>query len=51
MLSWLPEDVSTFGGEIDRLFYAIYYITGVALVVVTALMIIFLIAYRRREGR
>ncbi len=51
MMSWLPEDVSTFGGEIDRLFYAIYYITGAALILVTALMIIFLIVYRRREGR
>src|SRR4051812_41781510 len=51
MLSWLPEDVSTFGGEIDRLFYAIYYITGTSLILVTALMIIFLIVYRQREGR
>ena len=27
MLSWLPENVSTYGGQIDRLFYLIYYIT------------------------
>ena len=51
MLSWLPEDVSTFGHEIDSLFYLIYYITGVAFILVTALMIIFLIMYREREGR
>ena len=51
MLSWLPEDVSTFGGEIDFLFYVIYYITGAAFILVTALMIIFLVMYREREGR
>jgi len=51
MLSWLPEDVSTFGSEIDFLFYVIYYITGGAFILVTVLMILFLILYRHREGR
>jgi cytochrome c oxidase subunit II len=51
MMSWLPEDVSTFGGEIDFLFYVIYYITGAAFILVTVLMIVFLIMYRAREGR
>lgn len=51
MLSWLPENVSTFGGEIDYLFYAIYYITSGVFILVTVLMVVFLIKYRRREGR
>jgi len=51
MMSWLPENVSTFGGEIDYLFYLIYYITGAVFVLVTVLMILFLILYRHREGR
>ena len=51
MMSWLPEDVSTFGGEIDSLFYLIYYITGAVFILVTVLMILFLILYRHREGR
>ncbi|MBI2358437.1 MAG: cytochrome c oxidase subunit II [Deltaproteobacteria bacterium] len=51
MMSWLPENVSTFGGEIDYLFYVIYYITGAVFILVTALMVLFLIMYRRREGR
>ncbi len=51
MMSWLPENVSTFGGEIDYLFYLIYYITGAVFVLVTVLMILFLIIYRHREGR
>ena len=51
MMSWLPENVSTFGGEIDSLFYLIYYITGAVFILVTVLMILFLILYRRRDGR
>ncbi|MGH7772998.1 MAG: cytochrome c oxidase subunit II [Candidatus Binatia bacterium] len=51
MMSWLPENVSTFGAEIDYLFYVIYYITGAAFILVTVLMVVFLIMYRHREGR
>ncbi len=51
MLRWLPEDVSTFGQEIDQLFYLIYYITAVTFILVTLLMIVFLIMYRHKEGR
>jgi len=51
MLRWLPEDVSTYGHEIDSLFYLIYYITAVAFILVTVLMIVFLIKYRERPGR
>ncbi len=50
MMSWLPETVSTFGGEIDSLFYLIYYITGAVFILVTVLMVLFLILYRHREG-
>jgi cytochrome c oxidase subunit II len=51
MMSWLPEDVSTFGPKIDQMFYLIYYITGVTFVLVSTLMVAFLIMYRHREGR
>lgn len=51
MLRWLPEDVSTFGREIDSLFYLIYYITAVTFILVTILMVVFLIMYRQKEGR
>ena len=51
MLRWLPVDVSTFGREIDSLFYAIYYITGATFILVTVLLIAFLIIYRQRDGR
>lgn len=51
MMSWLPENVSTFGTEIDSLFYLIYYITAAVFILVTVLMVLFLILYRQREGR
>ncbi len=51
MLQWLPEDVSTFGHEIDSLFHLIYYITAVAFILVTVLMVVFLIKYREQPGR
>ena len=52
MMQWLPEDVSTFGPEIDSLFYLIYYITGVAFILVTVLMLLFVVMYRERnDGR
>lgn len=51
MLAWLPENVSTYGKDIDSLFYLIYYITGGTFLLVTVAMVIFLILYRHREGR
>lgn len=52
MLQWLPEDVSTYGHEIDSLFYLVYYITGVAFILVTVLLVLFVVMYRERnDGR
>lgn len=51
MLSWLPENASTYGQDVDWLFYLIYYITGVTFVLVAVAMIAFLIMYRHRAGR
>ncbi len=38
---WLPENVSTYGQEIDWLFHLIYYITGVTFVLVFVAMLVF----------
>ena len=52
MLSWwLPEDVSTYGKDIDFLFHLIYYITGATFLLVAVAMIAFLVMYRHKEGR
>jgi cytochrome c oxidase subunit 2 len=47
----LPENVSTYGGQIDGLFRLILWITGVIFVVVELLLLYFLFRYRHREGR
>ena len=47
----LPENVSTYGGQIDGLFRLILWITGVIFVAVEALLLFFLFRYRHREGR
>src|SRR5260370_38724402 len=48
---WLPENVSTYGQEIDWLFHLIYYITGVTFVLVFVAMLVFIVIYRDRPGR
>ncbi|HEY7364670.1 MAG TPA: cytochrome c oxidase subunit II [Methylomirabilota bacterium] len=52
MLSWwLPENVATYGGEIDWLFHLIYYITGITFILVTVAFLSFIVIYRDRPGR
>jgi len=51
MLSWLPENVSTYGGDIDSMISLIYYVVGAWFLLTYGAMILFLILYRRREGR
>jgi len=51
-MSWLlPRGSSSFAGEIDWLYYLILWITGIAFVLVQALLIWFMIRYRARPGR
>jgi cytochrome c oxidase subunit II len=47
----LPEDVSTYGRQIDGLFYLILWITGIIFIVVESVLLFFLFRYRHREGR
>jgi cytochrome c oxidase subunit 2 len=51
MLSWLPENVSTYGGQIDHLFYVIYYLTAATFFAVQISLVVFLFMYRDRPGR
>jgi cytochrome c oxidase subunit 2 len=52
MLSWwLPENVSTYGQDIDWMFHVIYWITGATFVLVTVAFLAFIVLYRDRPGR
>jgi cytochrome c oxidase subunit 2 len=48
---WLPENVSTYGRDIDWLFHLIYWITGITAILVFAVMVAFLVMYKDRPGR
>ena len=50
MLSWLPQNVSTYGGDIDSLIAFIYYIVGVWFIGTQVFLVYCLIRYRRRAG-
>ncbi len=51
MLDWFPKNISTFGAEIDHVFYLIFYIVGIGFLVGEALIVYFLFRYRRRDGQ
>jgi cytochrome c oxidase subunit 2 len=48
---WIPTNASSYGGDVDRIFYIILYITGFVFLVVEGGLLVFLVRYRRREGR
>ena len=51
-LSWLmPESVSTFGQDLDNLYYVILWITGIVFVVTESVLVYFMIKYSHKEGR
>ena len=51
-MNWiLPPGVSTFAPAIDRIYYVILVITGIAFVVTEVALVVFLIKYRARPGR
>jgi len=47
----LPESFSTFGPDIDRLYYIILWVTGITFVITEGLLFWFLVKYRHTEGR
>ncbi|MBI3538480.1 MAG: cytochrome c oxidase subunit II [Chloroflexi bacterium] len=50
-MPWLPPNVSTFGSDIDSLFYLVLFVTLIAFVLTEGALILFLVRYRRREGK
>jgi cytochrome c oxidase subunit 2 len=51
-MNWmLDPSVSTYGPEIDRLYYIILVITGLVFVLTEVLLVYFLFKYRAREGQ
>jgi cytochrome c oxidase subunit 2 len=51
MQKWFPENVSTFGADVDGIFWLIFYITTVWFFITEGLIIYFVFRYRRKPGR
>ncbi|HXG52393.1 MAG TPA: cytochrome c oxidase subunit II [candidate division Zixibacteria bacterium] len=51
MSSWLPRNVSTFGGDVDGIFWLIFYMTAAWFVLTEGLIVYFAFRFRRRVGR
>jgi cytochrome c oxidase subunit 2 len=47
---WFPEQASTWAGEVDFLYMAIFWISLVFFVAIVAVMVYFCIKYRRKDG-
>ena len=50
MSNWFPENVSTFGADVDGVFWLIFYIITVWFFLTEGLLVYFIIRYRRRPG-
>ncbi len=51
MMGWLPQDVSSFGPDVDHVFHLILYIVGPWFIAAEALIVYFAFRFRRRAGK
>jgi len=47
MYGWFPQNIATYGADVDRLFYLIYYVVGAWFVVLQGALLWCVIRYRR----
>jgi len=51
MFDWFPRNISTYGSEIDAMFWLIFYLTAIGFILSEAIIVYAIIRHRRREGR
>ena len=51
MRNWFPENISTFGADLDGVFFLIYYIVLFWFVLVEGILVYFVFRYRRRPNQ
>jgi cytochrome c oxidase subunit 2 len=51
MQNWFPENISTYGADLDGVFWLIYYIVGVWFILTEVAIVYFIFRYRRRPGQ
>ena len=47
----IHENITTFGAQIDSLYFVVLIVTGIAFLLVEGILVYFLVRYRHREGR
>jgi cytochrome c oxidase subunit 2 len=50
-MRWFPENISTYGADIDAVFWLIFYIVGFWFLLAEGLLFFFVLRYRRRPGQ
>ncbi len=50
-MRWFPDNVSTYGADVDSVFALIYWVGLVWFVITLGTFGLFLVLYRRRQGR
>ena len=50
-MDWLPPAVSTVAGDIDRIFWIIFIVTGIVFVAVELAIVVIVVKYRGRKDR
>jgi cytochrome c oxidase subunit II len=48
---WLPPEASATAPEVDGIFHFIFYVSAFFFLLIVTLMVVFVVRYRRREGR
>ncbi len=51
MATWFPKNISTYGADIDAMFWLIFYIVGVGFIISEAVILYAIFRHRKRDGR
>lgn len=51
MSTWFPKNISTFGGELDAMFWLIFYIVGAGFIVSEAIILFAVFRHRKKAGQ
>ncbi len=50
MFDWFPRNISTYGSDLDEVFWLIFYLTAIGFLISEAIIVYVIIRHRRRKG-
>ena len=51
MHEWFPRNISTYGADVDGVFFLVYWIVGVWFVLAQGALLYLIVRFRRRPGQ